>query len=397
MLKDKTILYIVHNYNSFQKDSIEKMAKYFRKSYVLVRYKPISKIAKYLPLKWLKKYDDKYVIDLSHKPENVEVIKTPVLYLPYGVFYILAGYLHCNAVMKAIKKYGLHFDLVHAHFTWTGGYVGMKLKEKFNKPFIITGHGFDVYQLPFSSRNWKNRIYKILIKSDKIITVSRKNKDIIKELGVGSSKINVIMNGFNAEDFYPVDKAKCRKELNMNKHNPILISVGNLEKVKGQKYLIDAIGLLKEKYPNIICYFIGDGSQRKFMNEQIERLNLKKNIFLLGHMQHKEINKWMNAADLFVLPSISESFGIVQVEALACGKPVIATKNYGSKEIIISEDYGYLCNIADPKDLAKYIENGIKKKWNDSKMIEYSKKFDLQVINVELLKLYRNVLNEKNL
>jgi len=116
MLKDKTILYIVHNYNTFQKDPIEEISKHFKKVYVLVRYKPISRIVKYLPFKSLKKYEDSYVVDSNNVPDNVEVIRTPVWYLPFGIFYKWAGYLHYKTVKKAIKKYNIKFDLIHSHF-----------------------------------------------------------------------------------------------------------------------------------------------------------------------------------------------------------------------------------------------------------------------------------------
>ena len=129
MFKDKTALYIVHNYNTFQKDSIEEVAKYFKEVYVLVRYKPISKIARYLPFKWIKKYDDSYVLDLRNLPPNVTVLKTPVWYLPFGVFYKWLGNLHYKSVKQIIKRYNINFDLVHCHFIWSSGYVGMKIKE----------------------------------------------------------------------------------------------------------------------------------------------------------------------------------------------------------------------------------------------------------------------------
>ena len=83
-LKKKNILYIVHNYNNFQKDPIEEASKYFNKVYVLVRYKPISDIVDKIPLKSLKKFRKEYVLDLRELPSNVEVIKTAVWYFPYG-------------------------------------------------------------------------------------------------------------------------------------------------------------------------------------------------------------------------------------------------------------------------------------------------------------------------
>lgn len=390
MFKDKTILYIVHNYNSFQKDPIEEIAKNFKKVYVLVRYKPISKIARYIPFKWLKKYDDKYVIDLSNKPENVEVIKTPVWYLPFGIFYKWLGELHFRAVNRVIKRRKIKFDLVHCHFLWSSGYVGKKLKEKYKKPFIVTGHGFDVYQLPFESTFWKNKIISILHSADKVITVNENNRKILFNFGM--KNIEVLGNSFNSRIFYPIYKKDSRKKLGIKSTTKVLLSVGNLEKIKGHKYLIEAVNLLKDEYPDLHCYIIGGGSLYGELKSLINSLDLQENVFLVGPLLHDKINIWINACDVFVFPSLEESFGIVQLEAFACGKPIVATKNEGSKEIIISKDYGYLCGIEDSKDLATKIQKTLNKKWERSKIISYSGTFDQENINRKLLSLYKTVL-----
>jgi hypothetical protein len=195
--EDKTILFLTHSYNNFEKDPIEEAAKYFKKVYVLVRYKPISKIAKYIPLKWLKKYDDSLVVVMEGLPDNVEVIKVPVWYLPFGFFYKILGIFHFYAVDRVIKRRGIKFDIVHSHFLWSAGYVGMKLKEKYKVPFVVTGHGFDVYQLPFSSQFWKGIIIQILNSADAIITGSDNILKYLMKLRIRGDNMFVINYGFD--------------------------------------------------------------------------------------------------------------------------------------------------------------------------------------------------------
>ena len=392
MLKDNNILYIIHNYNNFQKDPIEELSRYFKKVYVLVRYKPISKIVRYLPFKSLKKYEDSYVVDLSNVPDNVEVIRTPVWYLPFGIFYKWAGYLHYKAVKRAIKKYNIKFDLIHCHFTWTAGYVGMRLKEEYKKPFIVTGHGFDVYDLSFQGEHWRKKVGEILDSADKVITVSEKNRDLIQE--ISDKEAIVIGNGFNMKLFYPMGKDKVREELGIEKEKKVLLSVGNLEKVKGHKYLIDAVSILRKKCPDILCYIIGGGSMMDTLAKRIKRLGLENNVFLMGHVLHGEVNKWMNACDLFVLPSLAESFGIVQIEAFACGKPVVATKNDGSKKVVTSEDYGLLCEVGVSEDLGNKVDQGLKKDWERKKIIKYSEGFRQREISESLVEVYQKILKK---
>lgn len=391
-LKEKTILYIVHDYNNFQKDPIEEASKYFKKVYVLVRYKPLSWFAKYIPIKSIKKYEDSFVVDLNNVPENVKVIRTPVWYLPFGIFYKLAGELHYKSVLRTIKKYNIKFDLIHSHFIWSAGFVGMKLKEKYQVPFIVTGHGFDVYQLPFDSSFWEFQTKKILSYADYIVTVSKKNEEILTGLNVEKSKIKILHNSFDPKLFFPIESKISRENIKISLYEEMVLSVGNFEEVKGHKDLINAIKILDKKHPKLVCYIVGGGSLEKNLLDEIRKLKLEKKVFLVSHLPHDQISRWMNACDLFVLPSIAESFGIVQIEAFACGKPVVATKNEGSKEIILSRDYGYLCNIGDSEDLARNMEKALKKKWDKEKIIRYSDNFKQESINNKLINLYKNIL-----
>ena len=108
-----------------------------------------------------------------------------------------------------------------------------------------------------------------------------------------------------------------------------------------------------------------------------------------------EIPSLMSAADIFVLPSLSESFGIVQIEAMACGVPVIATLNGGSEEIITSENFGFLVsNPNDYKYIAEKINEAIWKDWNEKMIIEHANVFSWEKIVVKICKLYREALNK---
>ncbi|MGA9189446.1 MAG: glycosyltransferase, partial [Methanosarcina sp.] len=87
-------------------------------------------------------------IDLIDKPTNVNLYPTPTFYFPSNSQYKKLGETHYKYVDKLIKKNTLQFDLIHSHFTWSSGYVGAKLKEKYDVPFIVTAHGYDIYTLP---------------------------------------------------------------------------------------------------------------------------------------------------------------------------------------------------------------------------------------------------------
>ena len=392
MLEDKNILYIVHSYTNFQKDPIEEVAGYFKKVYVVVRYKPISRIAKYIPIKWIKKYNDNIIIDTWNIPNNVKVIRTPVWYLPYGIFNKILGILHFRAVERAINKHQIRFDLVHSHFIWSSGFVGMKLKEKYQVPFLVTGHGYDVYQLPFKSKWWKNITKQILDSAEVVLTVSGSNKECLLKLKTDASNIHVLGNGVNREYFHRVDKGIARRRLGIDQDKKIIITVGNLELIKGHKYLIKAMSILIKEFPDSHLYIIGGGRLYKELLQFTRFLKLDNAITFVGHMPHKDVNQWLNASDVFVLPSIRESFGIVQLEALVCGLPVVATRNGGSEEIITDSAYGILCGVKDSGDLAKAISLSIKKEWDQERIIKYANTFSWVIKVNSLVAIYKNIL-----
>jgi len=391
-LKDKNILFLVHNYNSFQKDQIESVARYFNKVYVIVRYKPISKIAKWFPIKFFKKYQDKYVIDLRDSPQNVEVFRAPVYYLPFGLFNKLLGFLHYNAVDRIVRGQQIKFDLIHAHFLWSAGYVGMRLKEKYDKSLVITGHGYDVYKLPFYSEWWTNKIKIIGNSADLVITVSEGNRKKLLEIGIPNPKIKILPNGYNSKLFYKLDKALIRKEKGIPEQSKVLVSVGNLEEVKGHKDFIEAVKYLKKEYPEILCYIIGGGSLQDYLKSLIREYDLEDNVFLVGYLTHEKINKWMNLSDLFVLPSLQESFGIVQLEAFATGAPVVATRTVGSRELIKSDENGLLTSIGNPKEMAENIKKGLEREWDEDNILNYVEGYSWQRIGRETAQEYEKIL-----
>jgi len=109
---------------------------------------------------------------------------------------------------------------------------------------------------------------------------------------------------------------------------------------------------------------------------------------LLGSVPGGTLPLWMNACDLFVLPSLSESFGVVQIEALACGKPVISARNRGSEEIIISDEHGLLVKLADPEDLTEKILSALDREWDRGAILRYVERYTWENVAREILGVY---------
>lgn len=387
-LKNKTILFFAHGYNTFQKDQIELIAGYFQTVYVMVRYKPIAEISRFFPVHSAKEHSFKIQFNLTGTPKNVKVIPVPLWYLPFDFFYKILGDYNLRIVRRLIKKYNLKFDIIHSHFIWTAGYVGAKLKEIYNVPFILTVHENRpklIEELDFDSK----KIHFSLEKADTILVVNKSNIPILLE---HNKRVLHVSNGFLPSLFFRKDISASRDKLGLPKDLKIIVTIGSLEKIKGQKYLISAIKLLKQKREDFLCLIIGMGSLFQTLQRQIEDLELSKYVILTGRKSHADLPDWINASDLFVLSSLAESFGVVQIEAMACGKPVVATRNGGSDEIILSEDVGYLCDTSNPDDLAEKIELALNKNWNEEKILNYAQNYAWEKPVEKILDIYTNYL-----
>ena len=270
-MEKANLLMLSHHYLTFVKDQVDVLSKYFNHVYVLVRCNPIAELSNYLPINYLKPFRRKVIIDSTNKPENVTVIPTNVPYFPTDNQYKKLGDRHFKAVDKIIKKNKIEFNLIHSHFTWTAGYVGTRLKEKYNIPVVVTAHGYDIYDLPFKDGEWREKIKYVLNSADYIITVSNSNLEFIKKLKV-KTPVKVIPNGFRSDLFYPRDLSECKKILNLPTDKKIILTVGNLLEMKGHKYLIEAMKKVIKRRKDVLCIIVGGGKLKNKLKNQIKKL-----------------------------------------------------------------------------------------------------------------------------
>jgi glycosyltransferase involved in cell wall biosynthesis len=294
-----------------------------------------------------------------------------------------------QAIMKLIEKENMAFDLINAHYTWPSGAVAVELKRRYNVPLVITEHASTTLYPLIQRRD------KILVNTwnatDAIIRVNRKDIPLFSTI-TPESRIFFIPNGYNSAEIGYLPKEIARAKLGLPLDKRILFNLGHLRSYKGQRYLIQAVNELVRVRKDILCLIGGPGPLKRELNKQIKRLHLEKYVKLLGEIPHDQVTYWYNACDIFVLPSLSESFGIVQLEAMACGKPVVATYTGASEEVITSEEYGLLCQSANPEELAEKILLALDKKWDSEKIIKYANQFTWENNAEETLQVYEAVL-----
>jgi len=394
-MEKPAILIITHMYATFIKDQIDQMAPHFREVNVLVRTNPLAEITRIIPVSYLIPFSVAQKIDLRRTPENVHVFETPVIYLPSASGYERLGRNHLKSAKKVLHKHSLAFDIIHAHFTWSAGYVGSQLKETCDVPFVITAHGMDIYDLPFRNTFYTDHITRILESADHIITVSRNNVNSIRRLGI-KKPVSVILNGFDDHRFFPIDMQECRRTLQLPRNKKILVNVAKLyDVVKGHEILIRAMYEITKKRDDIVCYIVGDGELRSSLEKLITELHLEHSVKIVGVKPHHEIPLWINAGDIFVLPSLQEGNPTVMFECLGCAKPFVGTRVGGIPEIITNDSYGLLCEPGNVQELVSAILASLSREWDSSLISAYAKQFTWETVTQEILGVYADVCKKE--
>ena len=181
-------------------------------------------------------------------------------------------------------------------------------------------------------------------------------EDMKKEIQkITNKKIEIIPNGIDNEKF-KLNKFETRKILGINEKEKIIIFVGRLEPVKGIKYLIESINILNETENNLKLLIIGEGNEDRELKRLVKRLGLCEEIKFLGKIINEKIPEYLVASDIFVLPSLSEGFPVVLLEAMASGLPIITTKIRGLAEIIQENVNGFTVKPENPNEIAEKMD-----------------------------------------
>jgi len=246
-------------------------------------------------------------------------------------------------------------------------------------------------------------VNKILLKAtDKIVAVSESiRKDIIKYDGIDSSKILVIPNGIDTERFNPEGNfADIRKGFSIKESDIVLGFVGRVVPTKGLEYLIDALPFLKKEFKNIKLLITGEGSTMERLKKKAKENNVHDSIIFTG--KRRDIPDILSCTDIFVMPSVAEGLPNALLEAMAMGKPIVATEVGGIPEVIKNGHSGLLVPPRNPEALATAIKDLISNEQLAAKMGQAARhivldNFSIWSIAQKWQTLYLSILREKGL
>jgi len=259
-----------------------------------------------------------------------------------------------KAVAGAVESFKP--DVIHGQHIWLLSWLAIKT----GVPYVVTAHGTDLMGYKQGER-FRKYADETAEGAKKIITISNDNNELVCELfPTCADKAYYMQNGYDTDRFYPepVPREKIEEMFNVKLKKKFVLFVGKLAGFKGVDVFIEALRLYEEKHPGEITSFIaGDGELAASLKKQAADAKLDT-LHFLGHLNSTQLRELYSTADVSVFPSRREPFGLVAIEALACGSSVIATNQGGLKDII-NEDVGTLVEVENAEELAEAIHKEI--------------------------------------
>lgn len=292
-----------------------------------------------------------YVITYPHKEikdiDGIHVIGTKGLNIP-GVRGLMFKMNAKKALEELLEKEDI--DIIHGHYLFPAGAAAVEVGKEHGIKTYVTAHGSDMFELYKKQPFMRYPVKKVLRDADGVFAVSNALKHEIIATGVTgiANKTKLSWNSVDINKFSSKANDSFKKE-NKLEDKPIVLFVGNLIKRKNVESLLEAKKVSQSDYYLVI---VGDGPLFKKLSKKVEEENIHDVIFTGSR---NDVENIIPSCDVLVLPSYSESFGLVLIEALACGKPVIGSDVGGITEII-NNDVGLLVNPNKVSSIAKAID-----------------------------------------
>ena len=257
-----------------------------------------------------------------------------------------------GAISYAVKAFAqirrINPDIVHAQRFYREGLAAFLAKVLLKKRYCIWCQGADIYL----SWRFKGIASKLFLKRvNAVISLTQNMKDKIHE--ISNRNAFVIPNGIDLSRFGGLSHQDT-DTLAVNGERTILF-VGRLHPLKGVNYLIEAMSAIIRKNPKVKLLLVGDGEERQNLGNLVIDQGLSKCVTFIGQIPNEKVSQYMAASDVFVLPSLSEGFGVVNLEAMACGLPIVATNVGGIPEIVKDGENGFLVEPENSVEIAEKV------------------------------------------
>lgn len=243
------------------------------------------------------------------------------------------------------------FDVVHAHYPFPAGLLALILSRTRRKPLVITSHGAfvdDIHKYPWPIRQ---AVRLVLRQADAIIAVGEEHKRNVQAVADIPPEQQVLID-MGVANPRPMSRAEARQLLGLAADEKVVLFIGNLARRKGADILLQAVAQLRDQGLAFQTYIGGQGEERASLEALAQTLALTERVHFLGGVPHDDVYVWFAAADVSVVPSRTEPFGLTPLESMSCNTPVIAANVGGLAQNIRHGENGWLFPVEDAPALA---------------------------------------------
>jgi glycosyltransferase involved in cell wall biosynthesis len=316
----------------------------------------------------------------------------PRYFLIPKFFKFLDYYLYFHVLRHFLAKVFKNndFDIIHSHWGYPDGLAGLRWSRNLKKKCILTVHGNE--SICFFERSLRKKIILRQLKNfDHIITVSNDLRSkLLKEYSVPGNKVTIIPNGIDTIKFFPIDKIEAKIMCGLNISKKYILSVCRLSPEKGLEYLLRAFSLMANDDLRLII--VGDGMLRDSLTELSRNLNIDDKTIFIREINHGNLYKYYNAADVFCLPSLWEGSPCTIIESMACGTPIVST-NVGGIPDIVTDKCGLLVGSKNSVELSDALKHSITKQWNREIIVSISKQYAWSEVTNRIQKVYERIMS----
>lgn len=324
-------------------------------------------------------------LDPSYSPPEVKASyydypALPVVSRPFN------GWMAVRALLPAVREFAP--DLIFSCFLYPDGYAALKIAKALAVPVVAMSIGSDINRIgdPLTAMHTRT----VLHGADCLVTVSGDLRNKAVAMGASPEKTRAIVNGCDLSVFHVRDRLAARRKLGIDPAAEAVIYIGRMDVKKGLRELVEAAVRLRPKRANLHVYLVGEGPDRLAIESAIKANNAASYIHALPGCAFDDVAVWMAAADLVTLPSYMEGCPNVVLEALASGRPVVAT-NVGGIPEIMSDECGRLVPLRNSGSLAQALASVLDSPW-DAKAISAHGSRSWETVAAELLVIFESLV-----
>jgi len=299
------------------------------------------------------------------------------------------GWLAARALLPHVRRFAP--DLILSYFLYPDAFAALQIGKTLSVPVVGGGIGSDVHSI--ADRVSAMHTRTVLREADALVMVSESLRTKAIAMGAMPEQVRTIVNGCDLSVFHVSDRNEARRKLHVEPASEAVVYIGRMDVRKGLRELVQAARTLHDQRPRMHVYMVGDGPDRSVIENEIRLHGISSHVHLLPGCAFDEVAVWMAAADLVTLPSYNEGCPNVVLEALACGRPVVATDVGGIPEIM-SDQCGRLIQPRDSAALAVALASVLNETW-DAAAISAQRSRSWSTVAAELLETLESVTSTR--